>query len=183
MSGPLSRAVPCPWFLTSDYVGENHARMGVDPGVVDLVCALLDTGVVATAYSCEGHFTLQYPGSFCHHNQKAQVRFHAKDVPRAAALCQEVLETVVLDGLRVRLTADQERGGPDDELEVTWCLEFRPEGFWAVRPQDEGALVTVAASWTEQKARRLLQKAFRETIKVCRKGRWRKQPPGPGGPG
>ncbi len=162
-----------PSALTSDYVTKHHIRMGIDPGIVDLVCALLDTGVVATTYSCEGHFNLQHGGAFCHHNQKAQVHFHVKNLALATALCHEILTAVVFDGLAVSVVVAQNKGAPDDELEIVWCLEYRPEGFWEMWPQDAGMYIGIAPGWSEQKVRKLLQKAFKATIKVCRKGQWR----------
>jgi hypothetical protein len=101
------------------------------------------------------------------------VRFQVKDKTMAIALCHEILEAVVIDDLSLQVVMSQNKGGPEDEIEIDWCLEYRPVGFWEMRPQDSGMYIQVGQGWTEMKARKLLARAFKQTIKVCRKGQWR----------
>jgi hypothetical protein len=147
--------------------------MGLEQEVVELVAALIDTGVVTTTYSCRGHFDLRGNSAFCHHNQKAQVHLQVKDLAKAAALCDEILREVQVEGIEVEVRQRVNHGPPDEPIEIDWMLEFRPRGFWDMRPQDTGMLITVADGWTDEKARRLIGEAFTATIEVCKNGRWK----------
>lgn len=158
--------------LTSAYVRTNWMKMGIDEGIVDLVCALLDTGVIATNYSCEGHFNFSDRTAFCHHNHIAQVHFDPKNWTKAMALCKEILETVAFDELDMRVTLTQSNI-PDDEVSIWYRLEYQPRGFWAEKHQSTGMFVAIAEGWTEERARKLLDDAFKATIKVCQSGEWR----------
>jgi hypothetical protein len=69
---------PLPSSITGEWLRGHWQELGLEQEVVGLVCALLDTGVLWTTYSCRGHFNLREHSAFCHHNQKAQVHFQVK---------------------------------------------------------------------------------------------------------
>ncbi len=164
-----------PHHMTSGFLRKHRKEIPLDSEIEELVYALLDTAVVATTYSCEGHFTLAHSGAFCHHNQKAQVHFLVKDLPRAASLFDEVLRNVLVNALEVGVRQIPLTNGGNEEVEVQWVLEYHPVNFWEIRPQDEGVFIGVNAKWSEKKARSLLRKAFKATIRICKKGTWREQ--------
>lgn len=164
---------PNPFTLTGDEVRKHWQSMGLEQEMVELVATLLDTGVVATTDSCRGHFDLREKSDFCHHNQKAQVHFQVKDLARAAALCDEILREVQVDGIDIEVRQQVNQGPPDEPVEIEWLLEFRPQGFWEMRPQDSGMLIMVGDGWTREKADRLIGEAFDAVIEVCKSGRWR----------
>lgn len=164
---------PAPFSMTSKWVRGHWQEAGIEPEVVDLVCAMLDTGVLGTTYSCRGHFNLREKDGFCHHNQKAQIHFQVKDVAKAAALCNEILLKVLVDEIDIEVRQIANRDFPDEPVEVEWMLEFRPIGFWDMRPQDSGMLITVREGWTEEKARKLIAEAFAATIEICKNGEWK----------
>jgi len=148
---------------TNEYI-RRQKKGWIDSEIENLVYALNDTGAVDTIYSCEGHFSLS-SDTFCHHNQKAQVHFTVINLKKAAALCDDILSTVLLDDLDVTVHQYAVRG--DEDFEIQWSLEYRPIGYWQICPQDQGVYVTVSKGWTEKKARSLLRKAFDQTIAVC----------------
>jgi hypothetical protein len=153
---------------TNKYLRRRKKEEYLDPEIEDLVYALNDTGVVDTTYSCEGHFSLR-PGSFCHHNQKAQVHFRVIDLAKAAKLCERILSKVIFDGIDVTVNQYVIRG--EDDFDIEWSLEYRPVEYWEIQPQDEGVYVGINKGWTEQRARTLLRKAFDKTIAVCKESK------------
>jgi hypothetical protein len=150
---------------TNDYL-RRQKKGWLDPEIESLVYALNDTGVVDTIYSCQGHFSLG-PGSFCHHNQKAQIHFHVIDLEKASSLCEDILSTVLFDDLDVTVQQYVVKG--EDDFEIQWSLEYRPIEYWCINPQDQGVYVAISERWNEKRVRGLLREAFDKTIEVCRK--------------
>lgn len=154
---------------TNEFLRRYKHKERLDPEIESLVYALNDTGVLDTLYSCQGHFSLG-GRSFCHHNQKAQVRFYVTNLPKAAALCDEILSNVLFDELDVTIFQCVVRG--EDDFEIQWSLEYRPMRLWEMHPQDEGMYISMNANWTEEKIRNLLRRAFDKTIEICKAKRW-----------
>jgi len=150
---------------TNNYL-RRQTKGWLDPEIESLVYALNDTGIVDTIYSCQGHFSLG-PSSFCHHNQKAQIHFHVIDLEQASYLCEDILSTVLFDDLDVTVQQYVVKG--EDDFEIQWSLEYRPIGYWCIKPQDQGVYVAISEQWNEKRARSLLREAFDKTIDVCRK--------------
>jgi len=158
--------MPKGYYKTRNDFLRSQKRGFLDLEIESLVYALNDTGAVNTIYSCEGHFHLG-PGSFCHHNQKAQIRFNICDLQKASALCDDILSSVLLDDIDVTVQQYVVKG--EDDFEIQWSLEYRSVGYWSVCPQDQGVYVAINNGWDENRARDLLRQAFDKTIDVCRK--------------